>query len=224
MAKSDRTGTSQQEALGDRLEIIYVPIEDIYPNPWNVNEMDQEMFEKERASIRRHGFVDPCTVRTHPWEQGKWQLIDGEHRLRAARQEGLTELPIVIKEVDDDEAQELSIILNETRGKADSRKLADLVKSLSERRDQLELSEVLPFSRERFEQMLGEREVVDYAQIEDMGPQEPAKAEVYVERVYRMPREVALVVDEAISKIQGEHQLDQDWRALEVMAAEAMAS
>lgn len=43
-----------------------VPINAIRPNPWNPNVMSEFMFEKERASIREFGFIDPILVREQP--------------------------------------------------------------------------------------------------------------------------------------------------------------
>jgi len=54
--------------------------------------MDQAMYAKAIASIREFGFVDPITVRT---VDGRYQIIDGEHRWRAAKDEGITTVPIV---------------------------------------------------------------------------------------------------------------------------------
>lgn len=216
MAKVDRPSEPQQETL------TYVRLADVYPNPWNVNVMSPDMYEKERASIRRYGMVDPLTIRVHPWEQGKWQLIDGEHRWRAAADEGHIEVPAMILDVDDDTAQELGLVLNETRGSADSKKLRELVASLAARRDEQQLREVLPFSRERFDEMVGKREAVDYASLDEKPAERTSTGQV--ERVYRMPREVAELIDEAVRTTLDAHQLEHDWQALEVMAAEAMAS
>jgi len=224
MAKSQGNGEAQQEAIA----ITLVRADLIYPNPWNVNEMTSEMFEKEVQSIKDYGFVIPILVRPHPWERdGAVQIVDGENRWHAGRQLGMTEFPCVIREMDEETAQELGIILNETRGEPVKDKLAALVKSLAERRDVQELRAVMPFSRERFDEMVLNRQasqVVDYGKLEASAKTGNKAVSMYVERVFRMPREAAGVLDEAIASILEREQLDQDWQALEVMAAEAMAS
>lgn len=221
MAKGAGDGPPQQEALKQ----MVVPVDDLFPNPWNVNQMSPEMFEKERASIRKFGFVDPCLVRPHPWETGRWQIIDGEHRWRGAKAEGYTQIPVTVIKVDDAEAKQLSIVLNETRGQADQAKLGALLAELRQDVEEDSLREVMPFDRGRFDELIGELEgeKLDYDELDQMKPQ-PKGGERYVERVFRMPAEVAEVVDEATQKIQAEEQLDHDWQALEVMAANVMAS
>jgi ParB/RepB/Spo0J family partition protein len=63
--------------------IIQLPLDWLTPNPWNPNQMDDEQYGKALNSIREFGFVDPVTVR----ELGNdtYQIIDGEHRWRAAQ-------------------------------------------------------------------------------------------------------------------------------------------
>lgn len=61
-------------------------------------------------SIRSHGVLQPLLVR--PLSSGRYQLIAGERRWRASRMAGLRELPVVIREMSDSEAMELSLIEN----------------------------------------------------------------------------------------------------------------
>lgn len=178
------------------------------------------MFLKERASIAKYGFVDPLTVREL---DERFQVIDGEHRLKAAAEEGYTELSCIVVDVDDDTAKQLTIVLNETRGRADDGRMSDLVKDLSQKFDRLTLTQVMPFSAERLSAMLGERQKLDFAALGK--PQSGGgKKEHFVERVFRMPRDVASVLDEAVAKTLEDETLEYDWQALEVWAAERMAS
>src|SRR5438045_6741 len=85
---------SQPERSGGPGEAIVVPVDAIEPNPWNPNAMDKAMFEKELASIRKYGFVDPLTVREVDFIGHRhYEIIDGEHRWKAAKQLGYAELP-----------------------------------------------------------------------------------------------------------------------------------
>lgn len=61
-------------------------------------------------SIREHGVLQPLLVR--PLPSGTYQLIAGERRWRAARMAGLTEVPVVVREMDDREAAEIALIEN----------------------------------------------------------------------------------------------------------------
>lgn len=61
-------------------------------------------------SIRRHGIIQPLTVRR--LSSGYYQIVAGERRWRAARMAGLAEVPVVIIEADDRKAAELAMIEN----------------------------------------------------------------------------------------------------------------
>jgi ParB family transcriptional regulator, chromosome partitioning protein len=61
-------------------------------------------------SIQEHGILEPILVRFRPDQN--YELVAGERRLRAAHAAGLSEIPVVIKELDDQEALKISILEN----------------------------------------------------------------------------------------------------------------
>jgi ParB family transcriptional regulator, chromosome partitioning protein len=61
------------------------------------------------ASIENHGILEPLIVRL---VDGEYELIAGERRLRAAKTIGLTKVPIVLKELDDQSAKQISLVEN----------------------------------------------------------------------------------------------------------------
>lgn len=76
----------------------------------------REDFDPERlteliSSIKEKGIIQPILVRVRE-EDGNYELIAGERRLRAARAAGLEEIPAIIKNVDDTEHLEMSLIEN----------------------------------------------------------------------------------------------------------------
>lgn len=71
---------------------------------------DEEALEELANSISTHGVIQPLLVR--PLADGGYQLIAGERRWRAARMAGLTEVPVVIREMSDSEAMELALVEN----------------------------------------------------------------------------------------------------------------
>lgn len=71
---------------------------------------DQAKLEELAESIRQHGVIQPLTVRK--LSSGYYQIIAGERRWRAARRAGLTEVPAVVIEADDQKAMELAMIEN----------------------------------------------------------------------------------------------------------------
>lgn len=92
-----------------------VPIELVSPNPRNPRRNFAEDDLADLAqSIREHGIVQPVVVRQAP-KPGHYEIIAGERRWRAAQRAGLTELPVIIREVDDRAALELAIIENVQR-------------------------------------------------------------------------------------------------------------
>ena len=73
-------------------------------------EFDEHALSELADSIREHGIIQPLLVR--PLETGGYQLVAGERRWRAARMIGLTEVPVVIKEMTETEVMELALIEN----------------------------------------------------------------------------------------------------------------
>ncbi|MEM1038172.1 MAG: ParB/RepB/Spo0J family partition protein [Pseudomonadota bacterium] len=94
-----------------------VPIESVRCNPNNPRRTFAETELDELAgSIREHGIVQPILVRrTSDDSASAWEIIAGERRWRAAQRAGLHEVPIVIRDVDDQQALELAIIENVQR-------------------------------------------------------------------------------------------------------------
>ena len=71
---------------------------------------DEEALAELADSIREHGVIQPLTVRK--LASGYYQIIAGERRWRAARMAGLTEIPAVVIEADDQKAAELALVEN----------------------------------------------------------------------------------------------------------------
>lgn len=133
----------------------HVAIAKITPNPWNYNEQDPVTFGKLVKSIRKHGFVQPVIVRRKAG--GKLELINGEHRYRAALEVGLTEVPVIdLGKVPDDKAKELSILLNEIGGTPNEDKLSAILRELATDREFADLADVMPFDDADIARMLEE--------------------------------------------------------------------
>jgi ParB/RepB/Spo0J family partition protein len=113
------------------LKIVEVATADLRPNPWNPNVEAPEVFERTIRSIQKHGFIDPIAARTVGDVPG-YEIVDGEHRWRAATHLGITKLPIIhLGPISDDEAKRLTILFNELRGDPEPAKLAAILKDLS---------------------------------------------------------------------------------------------
>jgi len=89
-----------------------IPIDLIVPNPNNpraVTKPDPALV----ASVRAHGIIEPLVVR--PLGDGRYEIVAGERRYRAALEAGLTEVPVVVREADDQEAFALAMAENTVR-------------------------------------------------------------------------------------------------------------
>ena len=73
-------------------------------------DFDEKNLSELAESIEQHGVLQPLVVR--PLANGSYQLVAGERRWRAARIAGLTEVPVVIKELTDEEVIEIAMIEN----------------------------------------------------------------------------------------------------------------
>ena len=88
----------------------------ITPNPHNPRRSFPEAELAElAASIRQHGVVQPLLVRPLGGDQTRFELVAGERRLRAATLAGLTEVPVVLREINDRQSLEIAIIENVQR-------------------------------------------------------------------------------------------------------------
>lgn len=194
----------------------------LHPNAWNPNVMSEEDYVKALESIERFGFIDPITVREI--EGAGYEIIDGENRWRAALDKRLEVVPIIVLEVDDDDARALTIVLNELRGQADQGRLASLVADLLERRPMAELERLLPYRRSQLAEMVSaRREEIDWGRLGASKPLAGASGEAkerWVERVFRLPASAAAVVDDAIARVRANQERMETWQALEMIAAD----
>jgi ParB family chromosome partitioning protein len=89
------------------------PIEHVTRNPKNPRRhFDDSELQDLSSSIRQHGIVQPVVVR--PRGIG-FEIIAGERRWRAAQLAGLTEIPVIVRDVDDRTALEIAIVENVQR-------------------------------------------------------------------------------------------------------------
>lgn len=98
------------EGVSHKEEIIYVQSNQIKPNPFQPREdFDQQSIEELAQSIKEKGVIQPLLVRRRG---DNYELIAGERRLRASNILGLKEIPIIVREVSDQDSLELALIEN----------------------------------------------------------------------------------------------------------------
>lgn len=111
-----------------------IAIEDIDPNPTQPRRIfNPEILAELAASIREKGILQPLLVRPHPRDDGRFEIIAGERRWRAAQQARLTEVPVVVSDMDDMEMFEVAIIENVQRADLNPLEEADAFKALMDR-------------------------------------------------------------------------------------------
>jgi ParB family chromosome partitioning protein len=95
----------------DNSGAVTLKITEIEPNKLQARKtFDDEGLSELADSIAAHGLLQPLIVR--PLLNGGYQLIAGERRWRASRTAGLTEVPVIIKSLTDEEAAVISLIEN----------------------------------------------------------------------------------------------------------------
>ncbi len=114
----------EKEVLEKKVEAnLQIEIDSIDANPFQPRtRFDSQSLEELAASIRQVGIVQPLTVRES--EDGRYQLIAGERRLRAARMAGLTHVPAYIRTADDTAMLEMALVENIQREDLDAMEVA----------------------------------------------------------------------------------------------------
>ena len=113
-------------------DVSTLPLRDIEPDKEQPRkDFADEPLSELAASIAEHGVLQPITVR--PCTNGGYKIIAGERRWRAARLAGLSEIPVVIKDVTESEAMEMALIENLQREDLDPVEEAFGYKQLMER-------------------------------------------------------------------------------------------
>ena len=90
--------------------VVFLPARSIRPNPAQPRRsFDPEALGELTESIRRHGVIQPLSVRR---VGGVYELIAGERRLRAAQAAGLAEIPCIVMSMDDAESGLVALVEN----------------------------------------------------------------------------------------------------------------
>ena len=109
-----------------------VPLREIEPDPGQPRKtFNEDSLAELAASIGEHGLLQPIAVRPQP--MGGYRIVAGERRWRACRMAGLTEVPVVIRDVSDQEAMELALVENLQREDLDPVEEACGIRELMDR-------------------------------------------------------------------------------------------
>ena len=115
-----------------RIETL--PLREIEPDPGQPRKtFDDETLAELSASIAEHGLLQPIAVRPKP--SGGYLIVAGERRWRASRMAGLTEVPVIVKDVTDEQAMEFALVENLQREDLDPVEEAAGIRELMTRCD-----------------------------------------------------------------------------------------
>lgn len=115
-----------------RIETL--PLREIEPDPGQPRKtFDDETLAELSASIAEHGLLQPIAVRPKP--SGGYLIVAGERRWRASRMAGRTEVPVIVKDVTDEQAMELALVENLQREDLDPVEEAAGIRELMTRCD-----------------------------------------------------------------------------------------
>jgi ParB family chromosome partitioning protein len=107
-------GGGAELRLGASTSVQELPIAKVKPSPTQPRtRFDPVALDELAESIRANGVLQPILVR--PTAAGIWEIVAGERRYRASLKAGLVRVPVVVKELDDDEALAIGLIENLVR-------------------------------------------------------------------------------------------------------------
>lgn len=99
-----------KKGIFDSGRVLFLPVDAIVPNPNQPRtQFSQPELEELAASIQALGVLQPLTVRR---QEGNWELVAGERRLRAAKLAGLTEVPCLSIQADSQSSSLLALVEN----------------------------------------------------------------------------------------------------------------
>jgi ParB family chromosome partitioning protein len=140
----------EDERESQKESSMTLSIQAIHPNPQQPRlHFSEEELTSLCESIREKGILQPILVRLHPHEKGKYQIVAGERRWRAAQKAGLTQIPVYIRDFSDKETLEVGLLENIQRQDLNPIEEAEGYRRLAEEFDhtQESLSRILGKSR-----------------------------------------------------------------------------
>jgi ParB family transcriptional regulator, chromosome partitioning protein len=127
-------GTLKTEVVEQNTGILRIPLEQIEVNPKQPrHDFDEEALSELAASVKMHDIIQPLTVSKLP--SGKYRLIAGERRFRASKIAGLKDVPVYIRQANDVQLLELSLLENLQRENLNAIEIALSYKRLMDELD-----------------------------------------------------------------------------------------
>jgi ParB/RepB/Spo0J family partition protein len=119
-----------EHQVGEEIDFRLIGVDDISANDYNPNDMEAEFFEAVVSQVKADGMNQPVLVRPDPTNDGKFIVVDGEHRWRASRIAGKKRIGVVVVPIDETTAKIRTLSMNNLRGQNIQIKLARLLVDL----------------------------------------------------------------------------------------------
>ena len=127
-------------------------ISDLSPNKFQPRiHFDEKKLEELTNSIKKNGIIQPIAVREDKVDPGRYEIIAGERRWLAAQKAGLHDVPIIILDLDNNEALEVAIVENIQR---------DDLNVIEEAKAYQRLSEEFGYDHEKIAKFMSKAEVI----------------------------------------------------------------
>lgn len=160
------------KSMDVKITILQVEVARLRPNPWNTNSVGAQNFEKLKGSIEKLGFFKPILARE--LDGGQFEILGGEHRWRAAMEQGISTVPVIsVGKISDLVAKQMSLVDNERYGEDDQVALQRLIEEIQSELD-YQLSEIAPYDDE-LAATLARESAIDLEMLEALsrGDEEP---------------------------------------------------
>jgi len=135
------------------MEIKKIDINQLKPNTWNPNKIDNGKLRCLRDKITKDGYLQPILVRK---KENYYEIIDGYHRWLCCKEAGYTEIECVIVDVNDRNAKLLTLAMNNLRGSPEEDLLKKVIEDLENDMDLTEICLETGFSKKELEKLLEE--------------------------------------------------------------------
>jgi ParB family transcriptional regulator, chromosome partitioning protein len=174
----------------NQVKIQEIPVELLLEHPENSNFMNAETTQKLRLHIEQTGIYEPLTVRSHPSEEGKFQVVNGHNRLRVLRALKYEKANCIVWNLDDQQTRLYLATLNRLSGKDIPERRANLLDSLLQSFHIDQLTSLLPDDKKQIEQL----ERLSHLELDALSEQRTIREE------FKVPVMLNFILDESEAK------------------------
>lgn len=131
------------------VESRIVPVGSLRANDWNMNEMSEEVYQFLKQNIQKRGFTDAVLVTKD------MTIIDGEHRWRAMKEVGATEIEVKVLDLTDEEAKAETANRSLLRGTVNQERMARVLKEVTKNKVAEEIEQTIAMKQQAIDRMVG---------------------------------------------------------------------